>query len=108
MFDSLEIVSAVDRPSLKVQIDAKALYDNDEFHIATFCAGAHALVHYHANEPGFEILGTSGKIDHHAAGNYLREIDYDGYVSIEQKMIGPENPLSAIEESVSLLKEAYG
>ena len=108
VFDSLDIVGAVDRASLKVQIDAKALYDNDEFDIVTFRAGAHVLVHYHANEPGLEVLGTSGQIDHYAAGNYLREIDYDGYVSIEQKMIGPENPLSAIEQSVSLLKEAYG
>lgn len=105
--DSLDIVRAVDRPALRVQIDAKALYDNDEFDIATFRAGAQALVHYHANEPGLEILGSSGKIDHHAAGKFLREIGYDGYVSIEQKMIGPENPLAAIERSVSLLKEAY-
>ncbi len=108
VFDSIDIVRAVDQESLKIQIDAKALYDNGEFDIATFRAGADALVHYHANEPGLEILGSSGKIDHHAAGKFLREIGYDGYVSIEQKMIGPENPLAAIEQSVSLLKEAYG
>lgn len=105
--ESRDIVKAVDRPSLGIQIDAKALVANEEMVLETFRAVAGDLVHYHANEPGFDRLGASGTVDHAAAGSYLRDIGYDGYVSIEQKMVDPENPLAAIEKSVSLLKEAY-
>lgn len=105
--ESRDIVKAVDRPSLGIQIDSKALVANEEMALKTFRAVAGDLVHYHANEPGFEGLGASGTVDHAAAGGYLRDIGYEGYVSIEQKMIDPGNPLAAIEKSVSLLKEAY-
>ncbi len=108
VLESKRIVEAVGRPGLKVQIDAKALVAGEELALETFRAVAGDLVHYHANEPGFGVLGSSGKIDHHAAGKFLMEIGYVGYASIEQKMIGEENPLGAIGKSVSLLKEAYG
>jgi sugar phosphate isomerase/epimerase len=107
VLEAKEIVDAVNSPSLQIQIDAKALAANNEMVPETFHAVAENLVHYHANEPGFDYLGASGTVDHAAAGHYLRDIGYDGYVSIEQKMIDPKNPLAAIEKSVSLLKDAY-
>tara|TARA_B100000683_G_C12414058_1_gene525063 strand:+ start:264 stop:1073 length:810 start_codon:yes stop_codon:yes gene_type:complete len=107
VLQSQDIVRAVGHPSLRVQIDAKALAANNELSPATFAAVAGDLVHFHANEPDFEILGSSGTVDHAAAGACLRDIGYQGYVSIEQKMIGPDDPLSAIRESLSVLQDAY-
>ncbi len=107
MSECTDIMNAVDRPSLRLQIDAKALAGNGEMTETVFRAAAPDLVHYHANEPGFEIIGSSGMVDHVAAGGYLRDIGYDGYVSIEQKMIGPEDPLAAIRRSSAVLQECY-
>jgi sugar phosphate isomerase/epimerase len=107
MGECADIVAAVDRPSLRLQIDAKALAGNGELSEDVFRAVASDLVHYHANEPGFEVLGSSGTVDHAAAGAYLREIAYDGYVSIEQKMIGADEPFAAIEKSAAVLQECY-
>lgn len=107
VFDSKRIVDAVDRPSLKIQIDAKALAANDELILDPFIAAGADLVHYHANEPGFEVLGASGAVDHTAAGKYLREINYEGYVSIEQKLLDHDDPLASIRASVTVLQEAY-
>lgn len=101
------IAQVVNRRGLKVQIDAKALAGNGELDEETFRAVAADLVHVHANEPGFDVLGASGTVDHAAAGKYLRNIGYDGYVSIEQRMIDAENPLAAVRKSVSVLREAY-
>jgi sugar phosphate isomerase/epimerase len=101
------MVDLVNRPGLKVQIDAKALAGNGELDADTFDAVADHLVHYHANEPGFEVLGTSGTVDHVAGGNLLRRVGYDGYVSIEQKMVDSDDVFGPIRRSLAVLQEAY-
>ena len=107
VLDSKRIVDAVNRPALKIQIDAKALVANNEMTLKPFVSAGADLVHYHANEPGFDSLGASGTVDHVSAGEYLRAVGYDGYVSIEQKLIESDHPLDPIRKSVAVLKEAY-
>ena len=105
--ESLAIVEAVNHPALKVQVDVKALVANDEANSATIEAVAAHLVHVHANEPGLGVLGSSGQVDHAAIGAILRNIDYQGFVSIEQRMLNPENPLADVLTSSQHLKECY-
>jgi sugar phosphate isomerase/epimerase len=101
------IAHAVNRPGLKVQIDVKAMASNNELDADTISALAADLVHVHANEPGFEVLGSSGTVDHHLAGECLRGIGYDGYVSIEQKMVDPDDVFGPIRQSLAILRKAY-
>tara|TARA_A100001037_G_C15137201_1_gene631759 strand:- start:1250 stop:2059 length:810 start_codon:yes stop_codon:yes gene_type:complete len=101
------IAHTVNRPGLKVQIDVKAMANNNELDQDTISAVAADLVHVHANEPGFEVLGSSGAVDHHLAGECLRGIGYDRYVSIEQKMIDPDDILGPIRQSYEVLRKAY-
>ena len=105
--ESLGIVNEVASPSLAVQLDAKALVENNEAVAGTFRAVAGKLVHFHANEPGLGILGSSGTVDHAFLGGQLKSIGYDGYVSIEQRMIDEADPLAAVRESARVLKECY-
>lgn len=105
--ESLAIVEAVASPALKVQLDAKALVENSEATIETFKAVRSKLVHFHANEPGLGVLGASGRVDHAAMEAMLREIGYDGYVSIEQRMTDEADPLAAVARSARHLKECY-
>ncbi|MDC0189704.1 sugar phosphate isomerase/epimerase [Rhodospirillales bacterium] len=105
--DSLRIVRAVNSKSLRVQLDAEALAYNNEISEQNFLIAQPYLVHVHANEPGFQILGSTGQVDHAAIGRYLRAINYDGFVSIEQKMIGINNPIKALTKSVAVLSECY-
>ena len=107
VFDALAIVERVNHPGLRMQIDAKALVDNNELAAATFAAASPYLVHVHANEPGLGVLGSSGAVDHGAIGAHLKDIDYKGYVSVEQRMLNEQNPLSDLAESVRVLKECY-
>ena len=107
-FDALAIVEAVDSPSLRMQLDAKALVANDEVAPATFRAAAPFLVHFHANEPGLVALGDSGRMDHALLGRLLREIGYEGYVSIEQRLLNESDPVCDVARSAAVLREHYG
>jgi len=105
--ESLEIVKAVSSPALRVQLDAKALYENNEATAEIFHAVADQLVHFHANEPGLNPLGHSATIDHRFLGQMLRKVNYGGYISIEQKMLNGDNPLADVNVSIAVLKENY-
>jgi sugar phosphate isomerase/epimerase len=107
-FDALKVVEAVDDPALRIQLDAKALVQNDEVDSATFKAVASYLVHFHANDPGLGVLGETGAVDHAAMGRMLSEVGYDGFVSIEQRMLSEDNPLADVERSAKLLHAHYG
>lgn len=105
--DSVRIVEAVASPALRVQIDAKALVENDEAELSSFHTGAPYLVHYHANEPGLGVLGSSGLVDHGKLGACLKEIAYGGYVSIEQRMLNGDDPVSDLVASARYVQEHY-
>lgn len=105
--DSIRIAEALDHPALAVQIDAKALVDNDELDAQTVAAAKSRLVHVHANEPGLGVLGSSGAVDHGALGRHLKAIAYDGYVSIEQRMLREDDPVSDLAISARVLKDCY-
>ncbi|NQV82514.1 MAG: sugar phosphate isomerase/epimerase [Rhodospirillales bacterium] len=105
--DSIDLVRALDVPQLQVQIDAKALVENDEVDPDVFESAKPWLVHYHANEPGLGVLGSSGRVDHGALGRMLGSIGYDRYVSIEQRMLNQDDPLADLAESFRVLKQNY-
>ena len=105
--DSLEIVQAVDHPALRVQLDAKALVANGEADIAIFRAVASHLVHFHANEPGLGVLGTTGSVDHGRLGRCLNDIGYGGTVSIEQRLMNGADPIADVALSAAVLEEHY-
>lgn len=105
--ESLAIVREVASPALAVQLDTKALVENGEATPELFREVADYLVHFHANEPGLGVLGSTGQVDHAHMGRLLREVGYDGYVSIEQRMVNGSDPLADIAKSVQHLKECY-
>jgi sugar phosphate isomerase/epimerase len=105
--ESVTIVETLNNRAFQVQIDAEALAENNEISEKTFLIAQPYLIHVHANEPNFGILGSSGLVDHKAIGGYLRGINYSGFVSIEQKMFNQTDPVSGIAKSVSFLKKNY-
>ena len=105
--DSLEIVLAVNSPTLKIQVDVKALVANRELACKPLEAAGEHLTHVHVNEPGFVTLGSTGDIDHAMFGALLRQIEYNGYVSIEQKLMNEINPIADIETGLNILRTHY-
>jgi len=105
--DARAIVDAIDRRNLRLQIDAKALVENDEAESQTFADAADMLVHFHANEPGLDVLGRTGRIDHAALGAMLANIGYTGYVSAEQRMLSEIDYMNDARESFDQLSRHY-
>jgi len=105
--DSLALVEKAASPALKVQLDAKALVENEEATLETFEAVRPVLVHFHANQPGLGPLADGGPVDHAAMGDMLRQIGYDGTVTIEQRMTDAADPLAAVAGAAAVLKECY-
>lgn len=107
LFDAIEINYAVNRDNIKIQADAKALVENDEVRRNIFEAIADQIVHFHANEPGLDVIGRSGTVDHGAIGDLLRAIHYNGYVSAEQRMLSNSGYIIDAKESFNKLSEYY-
>ena len=82
-------------------------FRNDEATAEPFHAAAPHLVHFHANEPDLGVLGTSGDVDHRALGGFLRDIGYQEFVSIEQRMLNADHPVADVARSARVLTACY-
>lgn len=105
--EALDICRAIDHPSMAMQLDAKALVENNEVSPDVFTAVAPQLEHVHANEPGLAVVGSSGAVDHARIGALLHEIGYDGYVSAEQRMLDADTWADDLAISVAAIRRYY-
>lgn len=105
--EALAIVDHVGLPSLRTHLDAKALIAAGEDNIETFRAAAPTVAHFHANQPDLGVLDRDGAVPHARMGALLREIHYQGYVSIEQRMLNAEAPLDDVAASAAVLRACY-
>lgn len=104
--DAIRIANVVNNQAFQVQLDAKALTAAGEVNQDIFSQARLKLVHYHASEPRLGVLG-SGAVDHEKIASLLRSVNYNGYVSLEQRMLDINEPLNAIRISVAIMKEVY-
>jgi len=105
--ECLALVEEVSHPALGLQLDAKALVENGETGPETFAAVTGRLDHFHANDPGLVVPGSTGTVDHALLGQRLRAIGYDGWVSAEQRMLSAADPLADAARSGAILQECY-
>ncbi|MBF0095337.1 MAG: sugar phosphate isomerase/epimerase [Alphaproteobacteria bacterium] len=107
--ECLAFAETVRHPAFGLQLDAKALADNGESGPAPFAEAAASgrLAHFHANDPGLVVVGSTGTVDHAALGRHLRAVAYDGWVSIEQRMLSETDPLADLSRSAETLRRCY-
>lgn len=107
VLESAEVVRMVDHPAMRVQIDAKAMAAAGEISIETVRAVADLLVHVHANEMDLGPVRDPSDVAHAALGACLREIGYDGYVSIEQVNRDPKDWRAEVARAANIVSTAY-
>ncbi len=105
--ESIDIVKLVGHSSVGVQIDAKELAISNELTPEAFEMAAPFLVHVHVNEPDLGVLGDSGAVDHLLISKLLNLINYQGYVSLEQKMLNKVFSMKPIQISAKIMSEFY-
>jgi len=103
--EARRMVEGVDRPAFRMMLDVKAMCEDEEPipDIIRHCAAY--LEHFHANDenrlgPGF------GETDFRPIAAALKEVGYEGYVSVEvfDFSAGPERIAT---ESLRYLREAF-
>ena len=80
--EAFETIQAVDHPNCRLHLDCKAMADEDTPPVDIIKKHADNFVHFHANDPN--LLGPGmGDMDLIPVGQTLKDIQYDGWVSVE-------------------------
>jgi len=104
---SLELIRRVNHPYFRGHLDAKSLHSSGEICFETFRDFADIIQHFHINEPGLNPIAVSSVVNHQLLAQYLKEIKYDNYVSIEQKTIETSDPIGIVKKSIEVMKTWY-
>ena len=105
--DAELLVKAADSPGVALHIDSGATAMTHEVISEVLRNRGIPFVHYHISEPMLANAAT-GQVDHLSAFRTLKEIGYEGAVSIEMKMCDPELPNlgSALKKITEALRGA--
>lgn len=89
--ETVRLIDTVDHPNFQLLLDTKAMEFEAEDRPALIRRYAKYLRHYHANDPNLNGPGW-GDVEFGPVFEALKDIDYDGYVSVEvfQFEPGPE------------------
>jgi D-psicose/D-tagatose/L-ribulose 3-epimerase len=101
-----DLVIAVDTPGFGLHLDTGCIHlaGDDPAGAVRACKGL--IRHFHASEPHLVDLGRP-LIDHRGVGEALREVEYEGWVSLEMRRPA-HDALGRIGEAMAHLWVCYG
>jgi sugar phosphate isomerase/epimerase len=101
------IVESVSHPGLQLHLDSGIMYLNKELAPDPVHEHAEALIHFHISEPFLAPVGA-GPVEHTAWGAALRDVCYDGFVSIEMRSaVNSIISLANVQTALMVCKKAY-
>ncbi len=80
--DGRGLQAMIDSPQVQLHLDVKAMSDEPTPTPQIIRDNADAMIHFHANDPNRQGPGM-GDVDFVPIFDALRDIDYDGWVSVE-------------------------
>lgn len=101
--ETVKLIEAVEHPNFRLILDTKAMTFEPEGRPALIRKYAHLLKHYHANDENMEGPGF-GKVDFAPIFNTLKEIQFDGYISVEVFKFDP-GPEAIAQRSLEYMKQ---
>jgi sugar phosphate isomerase/epimerase len=104
--ETAAIVSRIDHPAIRMQLDTGAMAINGETPEAVIASYATLIGHVHASEPNLVTLGDGG-CDHHTVGRALNATLPHQIVTIEMLAAKQEPPLQAIERALQVAIRHY-
>ena len=103
--ETVGLLDIVDHPNLQLHLDVKAMSSETKGLGELVRDNAARIAHYHANDPN--LLGPGmGEVDHAPAAAALKEIDYQGWVSVEVFKYEP-SPDDIARQSMEYLQKVY-
>jgi D-psicose/D-tagatose/L-ribulose 3-epimerase len=103
--DAAELCRRIDDPSVGVNVDLGGIIIGGEDPAASIADAAPFVRHVHASEPQLAALASTAV--HERAASALREMNYDGWISIEMRAAPAADQLAALERAIRLVKRAY-
>ncbi|MFN4226597.1 MAG: sugar phosphate isomerase/epimerase family protein [Candidatus Ratteibacteria bacterium] len=100
---AIEIIEEINHPNLKLHLDVKAMSDEGKPIPEIIQEGAKYLKHFHVNDKN--LLGPGfGEIDYKPIIDKLKEIGYNGWLSVEVFDFSP-GPKTIATKSIQYLKK---
>ena len=104
--EAVRMVEEINHPNFRMMLDVRSA-SHDEMPIPDLIRqSARHLAHFHANDDNGRGPGT-GNADYAGIAAALKEIDYDGYLSVEVFDFQPD-PETIAKESLRVLKKHFG
>jgi sugar phosphate isomerase/epimerase len=102
----VQLCQMVDSPHCKLHLDVKAMSSEGKPIAEIIRASRDWVVHFHANDPN--LLGPGmGDTDFHPIFAALKEINYDGWVSVEVFKYEP-SPDAIAKQSIDYMRKIAG
>lgn len=104
--DAVRLARKIAHPNVKLHLDVKAMSVEAEATPDVIRANKEFLHHFHANDPNMRGPGF-GKTDFKPIFQALRDVDYNGWVSVEVFDYSPD-PDTIARESIQYMRECEG
>jgi D-psicose/D-tagatose/L-ribulose 3-epimerase len=104
---STAFVRAVDSPGVRLHLDTACMALAGDDAPARVREGADLLAHVHASAPQLGEVGPDGPVEHDDIAAALREVAYEGHVSVEM-LAQPDDTLPAVGRAVEHIRRTYG
>ena len=103
--ETASIIDAVSHPACRLHLDVKAMSSEAKPIPAIIASHAKYLAHFHANDPNKRGPGF-GDVNFVPIARALKDIDYNGYVSVEVFDYSPD-PETIATQSIEYLKKTF-
>ena len=104
--DTVDFIRRVDHPACRLHLDVKAMCQETQSIPEVIRDHSAHLAYFHANDANLKGPGA-GDTDFVPIARALRDVHYEGYVSVEVFDYSPD-PQSIARESIKYLKQAFG
>lgn len=105
--DGLELVKTINKPGFGLHLDTACMaLAGDDIPLSIQNA-AEYLKHFHVSAPMLGVVDYTTEIDHTAAAKALRNINYDGFVSIEMRPGDIDTNVNRVRTAVEFVQNIY-
>lgn len=105
--DGIEIVDAVNNEGFGLHLDAACMTLAGDNLSESIKEAGDRIKHFHISSPMLESVNKEAGVAHKEAAGTLKEINYQGYVSIEMKPSSEESNIDRLKAAVLFAQSVY-